>query len=61
MSEREIEVLRHLADGRDTAEIAEAMAYSERTIKNIIHEVTTRLNLKNRSHAVAYAMKSGII
>lgn len=61
LAEREVEVLRHLADGRDTAEIAAEMAYSERTIKNIIHEVTSRLQLKNRSHAVAYAMKSGII
>jgi DNA-binding NarL/FixJ family response regulator len=61
MSDREVEVLRHLADGYDTTEIAEAMAYSERTIKNIIHDVTTRLKLRNRSHAVAYAMKCGII
>ncbi len=37
------------------------MAYSERTIKNIIHEVTRRLNLRNRSHAVAYAVKAGLI
>jgi DNA-binding NarL/FixJ family response regulator len=61
MSEREVEVLRHLSEGFDTAEIAEAMSYSERTIKNIIHEVTRRLQLRNRSHAVAYAMKAGII
>jgi DNA-binding NarL/FixJ family response regulator len=61
MADREIEVLRHLSEGKDTTEIAEAMAYSERTIKNIIHDVTTRLKLRNRSHAVAYAMKSGII
>ena len=61
MADREIEVLRHLSEGLDTTEIAEAMSYSERTIKNIIHDVTTRLKLRNRSHAVAYAMKSGII
>lgn len=61
MTEREVEVLRLLADGYDTAEIAASMAYSERTIKNIIHELTSRLELKNRSHAVAYAMKAGII
>jgi DNA-binding NarL/FixJ family response regulator len=50
-----------LSEGFDTAEIAEAMSYSERTSKNIIHEVTRRLQLRNRSHAVAYAMKAGII
>jgi DNA-binding NarL/FixJ family response regulator len=61
LTDRERDVLRLLADGLDTAEIAGQLAYSERTIKNIIHDLTTRLNLKNRSHAVAYAVKSGLI
>ena len=43
LNDREREVLRLLADGLDTAEISRQLAYSERTIKNIIHEVTTRL------------------
>jgi DNA-binding CsgD family transcriptional regulator len=50
-----------VADGLDTAEIAGSLAYSERTIKNIIHDVTARLNLRNRSHAVAYAVRQGLI
>ncbi|HUP86645.1 MAG TPA: response regulator transcription factor [Acidimicrobiales bacterium] len=61
LTEREIEVLRLIADGMDTAEIAGSLSYSERTIKNIIHDVTARLNLKNRSHAVAYAVRQGLI
>ncbi len=61
LSDRERDVLRLLADGLDTSEIASSLAYSERTIKNIIHDVTTRLNLRNRSHAVAYAIKAGIV
>jgi DNA-binding NarL/FixJ family response regulator len=61
LSEREIEVLRLVADGMDTSDIATTLAYSERTIKNIIHDVTARLNLKNRSHAVAYAVRQGLI
>lgn len=61
LTEREIEVLRLVADGLDTAEIAAHLAYSERTIKNIIHDVTARLNLRNRSHAVAYAVRNGLI
>ena len=44
-------MLKLLADGLGTNEIASALAYSERTIKNVIHDVTTRLNLRNRSHA----------
>jgi DNA-binding NarL/FixJ family response regulator len=61
LAEREIEVLRLVADGLDTNEIAQQMCYSERTVKNVIHDVTTRLQLKNRSHAVAYAMRQGLI
>ncbi len=61
LTERELEVLRLLAEGHGTGEIATRMAYSERTIKNVIHDVTARLNLKNRSHAVAYALKAGLI
>ena len=61
LTDREVEVLKLVADGYDTAEIAADLAYSERTIKNIIHDVTTRLNLRNRSHAVAYAVRQGLI
>lgn len=61
LSDREIEVLRFVAEGHPTAEIAAAMSYSERTIKNVIQDITTRLNLRNRSHAVAYAMRQGLI
>jgi DNA-binding NarL/FixJ family response regulator len=58
---RELDVLQLLADGLDTAEIAGALNYSERTVKNIIHNLLARLNLRNRSHAVAYALRSGLI
>ena len=61
MSEREITVLRLVADGLDTAEVANELFYSERTVKNVIHDVTTRLNLRNRTHAVAYALRNGLI
>lgn len=58
---REIDVLRLLADGLDTAQIAAELNYSERTVKNIIHNLLIRLNLRNRSHAVAYALRSGLL
>ncbi len=61
LAEREIEVLRLIADGLDTNEIAGRLCYSERTVKNVIHDVTSRLQLRNRSHAVAYAMRQGLI
>jgi DNA-binding NarL/FixJ family response regulator len=61
LNERELQVLRLAADGLDTAEIATRLCYSERTVKNVIHDVTTRLRLRNRSHAVAYALREGLI
>ena len=61
LSEREIDVLRLLADGRDTAQIAARLRYSERTIKKILQDLTTRLQLRNRTHAVSYALRTGAI
>jgi DNA-binding NarL/FixJ family response regulator len=61
LSEREIEVLRLLADGLDTAEIARRLSYSERTIKAVLHDVTARFQLRSRAHAVAYAVREGLI
>jgi DNA-binding NarL/FixJ family response regulator len=61
LATREVEVLRLVADGCDTSEIAARLSYSERTVKNVLHDVTTRLQLRNRSHAVAFAMRRGLI
>jgi DNA-binding NarL/FixJ family response regulator len=61
LAPREIDVLRLVADGYDTGEIAVKLAYSERTVKNVLHDVTTRLQLRNRSHAVAFALREGLI
>jgi DNA-binding NarL/FixJ family response regulator len=61
LTQREIEVLRLLADGLDTAEVGERLFYSERTVKNVVHDVTSRLELRNRTHAVAYAIREGLI
>ncbi len=61
LAEREVQVLRLVADGLETSEIASKLSYSERTIKKVLHEVMTRLQLRNRSHAVAYALRNGLI
>lgn len=61
LSEREQEILRLLADGCSTSEIASDLCYSERTVKGVIHDFTSRLQLRNRSHAVAFALRNGII
>ncbi len=59
--EREIRVLRMIADGKDTVEIGAAMGYSQRTIKNILHQAQHRLALRNRAEAVAAAIRAGLI
>ncbi|BCY13380.1 response regulator transcription factor [Actinoplanes sp. L3-i22] len=61
LTTREIDVLRLMAEGLDTNEIAGRLCYSDRTVKNVIHGLTHRLNLRNRSHAVAYALRAGMI
>jgi DNA-binding NarL/FixJ family response regulator len=58
---REVEVLRLLAEGVETLEIAQRLSYSERTVRNIIHGLLTRMNLRNRAHAVAYALRNGVM
>lgn len=61
LTPRETEVLRLVADGHDTSEIAGRLCYSERTVKNVLHDLNTRLQLRNRSQAVAYAVREGLI
>jgi DNA-binding NarL/FixJ family response regulator len=61
LTDREVSVLRLVAEGHDGAEIGRMLCYSERTVKSIIHDVTTRLGLRNRTHAVAYALRQGLI
>ncbi|MFJ3208998.1 MULTISPECIES: helix-turn-helix transcriptional regulator [Streptomyces] len=61
LAPREVDVLRLVADGLDTGEIAGKLSYSERTVKNVMHGLTTRLHLRNRAHAVAYALREGYI
>jgi DNA-binding NarL/FixJ family response regulator len=58
---REVDVLRLIAEGWGTDEIAKELQYSERTVKNVIYNVTNRLKLRNRAHAVAYALRAGVI
>ncbi|MFJ3977795.1 response regulator transcription factor [Streptomyces sp. NPDC090021] len=61
ITERETNVLRLVSHGYDTQEIASELCYSERTVKNTLHAINTRFQLRNRSHAVAYAIREGFI
>jgi len=61
LNQREVEVLRLMADGMGVAEIAHVLCYSERTVKYVIQGVMSRLKLRNRLHAVVYALRAGLI
>lgn len=61
LTRREHDVLALIAEGYCTREVAARLAYSERTIKNILQDVTLRLNLRNRTQAAVYAVRNGWI
>lgn len=61
LSSREADVLRLMSQGKNTGEIARQLSYSDRTVTNILHDVTTRFHLRNRTHAVAFALREGMI
>lgn len=58
---RELAVLGLLAQGDDTQHIADELCYSERTVKNIVHDLLMKMNCRNRAHAVALATRQGLI
>ncbi|WP_127503994.1 helix-turn-helix transcriptional regulator [Actinoplanes solisilvae] len=61
LTPREIDVIRLMAEGLETTEIAAKLSYSERTVKGTVHAITRRLGLRNRSHIIAHAMRYGVI
>ena len=61
LTEREHDVLALIAQGEPTREVAVRLCYSERTVKNVLHDVTMKLGARTRSHAVAQAVRNGLI
>ena len=61
LTDREQQVLSLIAEGHPTREVAEQLCYSERTVKNILHDVVTKLGARSRSQAVAHAVREGLI
>lgn len=61
LTARELDVLRLLSRGDNTREIASDLSYSEKTVKNIVHDLLVRMNCRNRAQAVALAMQRGLI
>lgn len=61
LTPREMDVLRLMAEGDDTKTIASTLSYSERTVKNVVHDLLVKMNCRNRVHAVALATRQGLI
>jgi DNA-binding NarL/FixJ family response regulator len=61
LTDREQQVLSLIAAGHPTREVALELCYSERTVKNVLHDVVTKLNARSRSQAVAFAVREGLI
>src|SRR5215217_2437321 len=61
LSERETEVLRLIAIGKDNAEIAQELHISPKTVKNHISNILMKLQIENRIQAAVYAVRRGLV
>ena len=61
LSDREIEVLKLIANGKDNAVIAADLHISPKTVKNHISNILMKLQIDNRIQAAVYAVRSGIV
>lgn len=61
LSEREIEVLRHVAEGNRNRDVAEILSISEETVKIHVKHIMEKLGANDRTQAVAIAVQRGII
>jgi len=59
LTEREVEVLRHLSTGASNREIAHTLYISENTVRNHVRNILEKLHMSNRVQAAAYAIKEG--
>jgi DNA-binding NarL/FixJ family response regulator len=60
LSEREVEVLRKVAEGKENSEIAIELFISPQTVKNHISNILAKLQIENRIQAAVYAVRKGI-
>ncbi len=61
LSDREIQVLKLIANGKDNALIAAELHISPKTVKNHISNILMKLQIDNRIQAAVYAVRSGIV
>lgn len=61
LSGREKEILKMVAEGDSNKEIARSLSITEGTVKNHIHNVLEKLQLRNRAQAAGVALKEGLL
>lgn len=61
LAERDVDILRLVAQGKSNQEIAGHLALSEKTVRNRLSLVFRQLHLKNRTEAALYAMRQGLV
>ena len=61
LSERELEVLKLIADGMSNAEMATKLVLSEKTIKGHVSNILSKLHLVDRTQAAVYAWREGVV
>ena len=61
LSDREVQVLKLIANGTDNAQIAAELHISPKTVKNHISNILMKLQIDNRIQAAVYAVRSGIV
>jgi DNA-binding NarL/FixJ family response regulator len=61
LSDRETQVLRLIANGKDNAEIAQDLHISPKTVKNHISNILMKLQIENRIQAAVYAVRRGLV
>jgi DNA-binding NarL/FixJ family response regulator len=61
LSDRETEVFKLIANGKDNADIAQELHISPKTVKNHISNILMKLQIENRIQAAVYAVRSGLV
>jgi DNA-binding NarL/FixJ family response regulator len=61
LTERELQILRLIAAGKDNVEIADELVISAQTVKNHVSSILAKLRLENRIQAAVHAVKRGIV
>ena len=61
LTQRELDVVRQVAQGRSNHEIAQELVISEKTVKTHVSNILAKLNLGDRTQLAIYALKKGLI